>query len=95
MISSIPSAGRCPTVPIYAICVGRNIALRDPKTLKDDAEKVADISFMERLNNSLILIGVEHPLDLVGVLGLGKRQGQQDTGLPGLEIVACDEAAAR
>src|SRR5262249_8052976 len=40
------------------------------------------------------LIGIEHPLDLVGVRGPRERERKQNAGLPRLEVVAGDETLA-
>ena len=46
------------------------------------------------LSDRFVLVGIEHPLNLIGIRRLRKRQRKQQPRLPGLQIVAGDETAS-
>ena len=43
------------------------------------------------LFNASLLIGVEHPLNFIRIIGFRKRKGEQQPCFPRLQVVAGDE----
>jgi hypothetical protein len=52
------------------------------------------MKFRRNREQSALLVGIEHPLNLVGIRRLRERQRQQQARFPWLQIIPGDEAAS-